>query len=108
MEDTIDGGITNAVQFMNNKPVARWARHPNQGHQLRLYWVSPQRPSLSSIPADKLRARCKCRGVEFWVTRPASGLRSQVKLGHHNSFLLDNCMEPHATATFEVEPDHIF
>lgn len=107
VEDTIDGGVTNAVQFVNNKPVSRWARQPNQGQQLPLYWVSPLRPSLSSIAADKLHARCKCRGVEFWVTRPANGLRSQVKLGHHNSCRLDNGMEPYATATFEVEPDHI-
>ncbi|KAI7779715.1 hypothetical protein LA080_000402 [Diaporthe eres] len=88
VEDTIDGGITNAVQFLNNKPVAR--------------------PSLSWIPADKLHARCKCRGVGFWVTRSANGLRSQVKLGHRNSCRLDDGMESYATATFEVESDQIF
>lgn len=108
LEDTIDGGITNAVQVVNNKPVARWARDPEQGQQLPLYWVSPLRPSLSSIPADKLHARCKCRGVEFWIKRPANGSRSPVKLGHKNSWRLDNGMEPYATATFEVESDQVF
>lgn len=108
VEDTIDGGITNTIQVVNNEPVARWARHPKEAQQLPLYWVSPLRPSLSSIPADKLHARCKCRGVEFWIKRDASGLKSQVKLGHQSSRRLENGMEPYATATFEVESDQIF
>lgn len=108
VEDTIDGGITNTIQSVNNKPVTRWARHPKEAQQLPLYWVSSSRPSLSSIPADKLHARCKCRGVEFWIKRHANGLKSRVKLGHQSSRRLDNGMEPYATATFEVESDQIF
>lgn len=107
VEDTIDGGITDTVQSVNNRPVARWAGEPQEGQQLPLHWVSPLRPSLSSIPAEKLHARCKCRGVEFWVKRPANGLKSQVKLGHKSSCRLDNGMEPYTTATFEVDSDQI-
>lgn len=108
VEDTIDGGITNVIQFVNNKPVARWARHPKEAQQLPLYWVSPLRPSLSSTPADRLHARCKCRGVEFWITRNVSGSKTQVNLGHQSSRRLENGMEPYATATFEVESGRIF
>lgn len=108
VEDTIDGGITNTIVSMNNRPVTRWARHPKESQQLPLYWVSPLRPSLSSSPAEKLHARCKCRGVEFWIARRANGLKIQVKLGHQSSRRLDNGMEPYATATFEVESDQIF
>lgn len=108
VEDTIDGGITNTLQFANNKPVARWAHDPNEARQLPLYWVSPLRPSISAIPADKMYARCKCRGVEFWIARPANGPKSKVKLGHQSSRRLDNGMEPYTTATFEVASDQIF
>ncbi|KAK2612669.1 hypothetical protein QQS21_001286 [Conoideocrella luteorostrata] len=107
VEDTIDGGITNAVQFLNNKRVARWPGHPKEGQQLPLYWVSPQKPRSSLVPCDNPHARCKCRGVEFWIMRPANGLKSQVKLGHYNSCHLDNGMEPYATATFETESENI-
>lgn len=107
VEDTIDGGITNTIKFMNDKPVARWARDPEEGRQLPHKWVSPTRPSLSSLPADKLYARCKCRGVEFWIARRANQSKSKIKLGHHSSRRLDNGMEPGATATFEVASDQI-
>lgn len=107
VEDTIDGGITNTLQFVNNKLVTRWASHPKEARQLPLYWVSPIRPSLSSLPADKLYARCKCHGVEFWITLPANGSKTKVKLGHQSSHRLENGMEPYATATFEVASDRI-
>jgi hypothetical protein len=80
--DTLDGGFADFLQTCHgDKPLERWPRHFGQegDEQVPLYWRSPSPLSPSSTVSDKLKeeegrlkAHCKCHGVEFWVARPSA------------------------------------
>ncbi|KAF3000404.1 hypothetical protein E8E14_001841 [Neopestalotiopsis sp. 37M] len=65
----MDGGIAEFLSFDHGRPIERWAQRPEDGQQLPLKWSSRSDMAASSPPDRTLHAYCKCRGVEFWVTR---------------------------------------
>ena len=69
--DTLDGGFSDFLHTINVKQLERWPYRPNQGEQLPLYWQSPDQPTITPKPDDKLHCHCKCGGVEFWIARPS-------------------------------------
>ncbi|TKA74223.1 hypothetical protein B0A55_06293 [Friedmanniomyces simplex] len=69
--DTVDGGFSDFLQRVDGKQVGRWSGEPGQGEQLPLYWQSSSRPTIQPSPSDKLHAYCRCKGVEFWISRPS-------------------------------------
>ena len=95
--DTIDGGFSDFLPAIKGKQLERWPGRPNQGEQLPLYWQSPDRPTLTPDPADKLHCHCKCGGVEFWIARPSE--RSKKALGPWPDLII-----PHHST--EPRPDH--
>ncbi|KAF7530965.1 hypothetical protein G7054_g9335 [Neopestalotiopsis clavispora] len=69
LADTMDGGIAKFLSVDHGGPVERWAQRPEDGRQLPLQWSSQSDLAASSPPDRTLHAHCKCRGVEFWITR---------------------------------------
>ncbi|ETS79012.1 hypothetical protein PFICI_08865 [Pestalotiopsis fici W106-1] len=67
--DTIDGGIAKFLSFDNGRQIERWAQRPEDGQHLPLDWSSHTGQATPSPPDGTLHAHCKCRGVEFWITR---------------------------------------
>ncbi|KAK3118013.1 hypothetical protein LTR53_000049 [Teratosphaeriaceae sp. CCFEE 6253] len=74
LTDTLDGGLSDFLTHVDGKPIDRWPGKPGEGERLPLHWQSPTRPppNPTPSPADKLRAHCKCNGVEFWLARPSA------------------------------------
>ncbi|KAK0832916.1 hypothetical protein LTR73_002003 [Friedmanniomyces endolithicus] len=79
LSDTRDGGFSDFLQRVDGKTIARWAGEPG-GEQLPQYWRSAplssttaKKPTSSSASREeRLHAYCRCRGVEFWISRPNS------------------------------------
>ncbi|KAF2228456.1 hypothetical protein EV356DRAFT_499042 [Viridothelium virens] len=67
IEDTKDGGLSNWLPSVNGKLLKRWSHHARKSQELPLSWASSE---LQSTPSDKLRARCSCGGVDFYISRP--------------------------------------
>ncbi|KAK3116376.1 hypothetical protein LTR53_003295 [Teratosphaeriaceae sp. CCFEE 6253] len=72
LTDTLDGGFSDFLPHVNGKQIDRWPGAPGEGEQLPLYWRSPTRPTSTPSPDDRLRAHCKCNGVEFYLARPSA------------------------------------
>ena len=67
IEDTKDGGASDWLVSSDGKPLKRWALDIDQSQELPLDWSSLERQPTKG---DKLRARCHCGGVEFYISRP--------------------------------------
>lgn len=106
LSDTLDGGIADFITVSNNKRVERWGRHPGDGEQLPSYWPSLLRRNLPI--ANTLKAYCKCRGIEFWITRLANGKMFEVRLCTCDSCRLANGMEWFSGASATIGPSYIF
>jgi hypothetical protein len=74
IEDTRDGGAS--VWFRewdDGKPVERWLVAPQKSPQVPLDWKlnsDTHERSASAGDESKLRARCHCGGIEFFISRP--------------------------------------
>ena len=106
--DTLDGGIADILPSLNGKRIDRWARHPGEGEQLPLDWFVPERLQTLALPNNKLYAHCKCRGIEFWIARPADGSKYKAKVCACDSDRLGNGMEWFSSAAAHVRSSQIY
>ena len=67
IQDTKDGGFSDWFSSLNGKLLKRWSLWPERSPELPLDWKSPESHPTRS---DKLRAKCHCGGVEFYLSRP--------------------------------------
>lgn len=75
LHDTRDGGISDFMSTLDNRPLERWSHDINTSPQLPLYWrdLSTKEESLNpttTTTAARLPAHCKCNGVTFYIARP--------------------------------------
>lgn len=105
--DTVDGGIADILHLMNGRQIERWARHPGEGEQLPLHWLSPDRWRTPTSPNNKLHAHCKCNGIKFWIARPADGSKYAAKVCACDSCRLGNGMEWFVSATAQIQASQI-
>jgi len=69
--DTLDGGFSDFFQTIHGERVERWPHHFQQEEELPSYWRSSE-PAVNEDPrTERLQVRCKCGGIEFWVSRPS-------------------------------------
>lgn len=68
--DTLDGGFADFLTTVSGAHIERWSHRPWKSDQLRLYWQSPDSVPPKACSSNMLRARCKCGGVQFWISRP--------------------------------------
>jgi len=74
--DTLDGGFSDLLTVINDKPIPRRPHGTDKGEQLPLHWQSPSKPKVNNLSAsDRLHAHCKCNGVSFWIARPSERSR---------------------------------
>ncbi|KAF7192320.1 hypothetical protein HII31_06352 [Pseudocercospora fuligena] len=72
LQDTLDGGFSDMLMEVDGKVLSRWPADFGKGGELPLHWQSPSRPKLQTSSNDKLRAHCKCGGVELYISRPSA------------------------------------
>ena len=89
--DTLDGGFADFLPAIDGKTLTRWKGWPGESDELPVHWSSPDRQQAQPKPDDRVRARCKCGGVEFWVARAsersknASGAWPDLLIPHHSN-----------------------
>lgn len=71
--DTIDGGIADFLTIAHDTQIERWAQFPAGGPQLPLGWTASDASCVSPAQEEKLRAYCKCGGIDFEINRPPEG-----------------------------------
>lgn len=95
IHDTRDGGFSNFMPTLNNRPLDRWSHDINTSPQLPLHWRDslPPKESLSptTTTTTRLQAHCKCNSITFHIARPslqsAQATRSwpDLLVPHHSS-----------------------
>ena len=70
--DTLDGGFSDFLQVIKNKPINRWSHTFHKSEILPHYWQSPVKPTVDTASKERLHAHCKCNGVNFWIARPSA------------------------------------
>jgi len=93
LHDTRDGGISDFMPTLNNRPLERWSHDIDTSSQLPLYWRDPSTSKESSNPTATARvpAHCKCNNITFYIARPslqsAHATRSwpDLLIPHHSS-----------------------
>lgn len=79
VSDTLDGGFADFLTTVNGKIIERWSDRPWKSEQLPLFWQSQERPKLQRNQSDLLPVRCKCAGVQLWISRPREESRNAMR-----------------------------
>jgi hypothetical protein len=72
IHDTRDGGFSDFMPTLNDRPLERWSFDINTSSQLPLHWRDPSNPREIVDTSTRLPAYCKCNSITFYITRPSS------------------------------------
>lgn len=83
VDETIDGGFSNFLPEVHGKQIQRFAKYTDS-ETLPSHWTAPSRKMPETSPNDRLHGYCRCRGVEFWISRPSTR-SSWAKEAYHGN-----------------------
>lgn len=109
IHDTRDGGFSDFMPTLNNRPLDRWSHDIDTSPRLPLHWrnPSPSVESLNHATTARLSAHCKCNTTTFHIARPSlqstRATRSwpDLLIPHHSS------QNPNPKNTTTKEPWHL-
>jgi hypothetical protein len=105
--DTTDGGFSDVPLSLNGIAIEKWAGHPEQSERLPVCWRSSETPRAHLDVGDRLRARCKCGGVRFWITQPSHNPKYPARVCGCSSCRLAAGMEWFVGAMAEVPTSNL-
>lgn len=98
VEETIDGGFSDFLHQVDGKQIQRLAKYVDS-EELSLHWTSPERNQVETNSSDRLHGYCRCRGVEFWISRP-SARSAWAKEAYYQGTWPNNQSSPPDNETF--------
>ncbi|KAK4993176.1 hypothetical protein LTR50_000662 [Elasticomyces elasticus] len=74
VEDTVDGGFSDWLPTITDRPLERWAMESSDNDEPLLGGYASKRPEISKVnkAQGKLHAHCQCGGVEMYIARPSA------------------------------------
>jgi hypothetical protein len=101
IHDTVDGGFSDFMPTVNNRPLDRWSHDINTSPQFPLHWRDP---SIPKVPVNntttRLQAHCKCNNITFYISRPslqsihATRAWPDLLVPYHSPQSFDKPLEP--------------
>ena len=104
IEDTVDGGFADFVTTFDRFPVKRWSRYFDDDDEDKLlppHWKAASR--RPPAPEDRLHGYCKCRGVEFWISRPSARSAWAKQTDETGTFSADQPLPPESETPWLCE-----
>lgn len=80
MADTGDGGTSVWLPTWNGQELPRWKELGRESELLPSDWAGTTTGTSLEGGGPKLKAGCRCGGVEFYITRPTDGSRLGMPL----------------------------